>query len=73
MKNIRYILALAFVAVMLAVSAFATVGANYDLVAVDEDDGIYKIVTTIVDDEGDFRAWKSDVTMDYKSRPCRSP
>jgi len=65
MKRVKYLLAFVFIAAILAVSAFATVGANYDLVEVDADSGIYKIVTTIVDDEGDFRAWKSDVVMDY--------
>ncbi len=66
MKRIIFILSVALMASMLAVSAFATVSFDYDLETTDYEN-VYKIVVKINDDEGDIRGFRNILTFDYNT------
>lgn len=65
MKKILFGIIAAALMTMLAFAVSAEVVVTYDFEEVDASQGIYKVVGTLTDTEGDFRAWKNDITFDY--------
>ena len=66
MKKV-FVLAFAMIMIaMLAIAVSAEVSVTYDLEEVTTTAGpAYRIVGKLTDTEGDFRAWKNDITFDY--------
>ena len=66
MKKLFLTMAIALLTVVLAISAYATVSVSFDLEETTTDDGqpVNVIVATLTDDEGDWRAFKIDLTFD---------
>ncbi|MCR5352953.1 MAG: hypothetical protein K6D98_01450 [Clostridiales bacterium] len=64
MKNFKFAIAALAIACALAISAFATATINFDIVKVN-DDGLYKIVATAVNEGGKYTAFKADMTFNY--------
>ncbi len=64
MKNFKFAIAALAIACALAISAFATATINFDIVKVN-DDGLYKIVATAVNEGGKYTAFKADLTFNY--------
>lgn len=67
MKNYKFIIASVLIAVLLAVSAFATVTLNFNIedATTDTDAACYKIVVTQTDDAADWRALQTKIKFNY--------